>query len=45
MFGYEGKRDGQTLKITYTGTIESPIKMTGTLEFPKGPGKWSATKK
>ena len=28
VFGYEGKREGQTLKITYTGTIESPTKMT-----------------
>ena len=45
VFGYEGKREGQTLKITYNGTLESPTKMTGTLEFPKGPGKWSATKK
>jgi hypothetical protein len=45
VFGYEGKREGQTLKITYTGTIESPTKMTGTLEFPKGPGKWTANKK
>lgn len=45
VFGYEGKREGQTLKITYTGTIESPTKMTGTLEFPKGPGTWTATKK
>jgi hypothetical protein len=45
VFGYEGKREGQALKITYTGAIESPTKMTGTLEFPKGPGAWTATKK
>ncbi|MBO0859739.1 MAG: hypothetical protein J2P21_15015 [Chloracidobacterium sp.] len=45
VFGYEAKREGQTLKITYTGAIESPTKMTGALEFPKGPGKWTATKK
>jgi hypothetical protein len=45
VFGYEGKREGQTLKITYTGTIESLTKMSGTLQFPKGPGTWTATKK
>jgi hypothetical protein len=45
IFGYEAKRADQTLKITYTGTIESPTSMKGTIEFPKGPGNWSATKK
>jgi len=45
VFGYEAKREGRTLKITYTGSLESPTKMTGALEFPKGPGVWTATKK
>jgi hypothetical protein len=38
-------RSGESVRINYTGAIESPTKMTGTLEFPKGPGKWTATKK
>jgi hypothetical protein len=38
-------RSGEAIKITYTGTLESPTKMSGTLEFPKGPGKWTATRK
>jgi hypothetical protein len=38
-------RSGESVRINYTGTIESPTKMTGALEFPKGPGKWTATKK
>jgi hypothetical protein len=29
----------------YTGVIEFPTKMTGDAEFPKGPGKWTLTKK
>ena len=46
VFSVEGKnRSGDPYKNTYTGTIESPTKMTGTVEFPKGPGKWTATKK
>ena len=46
VFSVEGKnRSGEPYKNTYTGTIESPTKMTGTVEFPKGPGKWTATKK
>ena len=45
-FSVEGKnRSGDPYKNTYTGTIESPTKMTGACEFPKGPGKWTATKK
>ena len=37
---------GQSLKVTYTGTIESPTKMTGTVEFTGGArGKWTASKK
>jgi hypothetical protein len=35
----------KSVRVNYTGAIESPAKMSGTLEFPKGPGKWTATKK
>ena len=46
VFGFEFTRDGEAGKATYTGTIESPTKMTGTVEFSGGPkGKWTATKK
>jgi hypothetical protein len=45
-FNVEGKnRSGEPYKNAFTGTIESPTKMTGACEFPKGPGKWTATKK
>jgi hypothetical protein len=44
-FSVEAKtRSGESVKFTYTGMIESTTKMTGALEFPKGPGKWTATK-
>ena len=46
VFNVEGKNSrGNPYKSTYTGTIESPIKMTGTAEWTKGLGKWTATKK
>jgi len=42
----EGKnRSGDPYKNTYTGTIESPTKMSGAVEFVKGPARWTATKK
>jgi hypothetical protein len=45
-FSVEGKnRSGEPFKNTFTGAIESPTKMTGVCEFPKGSGKWTATKK
>ncbi len=45
-FIVEGKnRSGDPYTNTYIGTIESPTKMSGTAEFPKGAGKWTATKK
>jgi hypothetical protein len=45
-FSVEGKnRSGEPYKNTFTGAIESPAKMSGACEFPKGPGKWIATKK
>ena len=46
VFNVEGKnKSGDPYKNTYTGTIESPTKMTGIVEFSKGPGNWIATKK
>ncbi|HEU4391413.1 MAG TPA: hypothetical protein VFV34_26675 [Blastocatellia bacterium] len=46
VFGFDFESDGTTSKATYTGTIESATKMTGTVEFAGGPkGKWTATKK
>ena len=45
-FSVEGKnRNGDPYKNNFTGTIESPAKMSGTCEYPKGQGKWTATKK
>lgn len=38
-------KGGYDFKNIYTGTIESASKMAGTCEFPKGLGKWTATKK
>jgi hypothetical protein len=32
-------------KVTHTGTVESPTRMTGTFEGPKGTANWTATKK
>ena len=37
-------RSGELIKISYNGTLESSTKMSGTLEFPKGPGNWTATR-
>ena len=45
-FGFEFTVDGRSGKAAYTGTIESPSKMSGTVEFGAGTrGKWTATKK
>jgi len=45
-FSVESKNNsGESVRINYTGTIESPTKMSGTLKIPKGPGTWTATKK
>jgi hypothetical protein len=45
-FSVEGKnRSGEPYKNTFTGAIESPTKMSGACEFPKGTGRWTATKK
>lgn len=46
VFGFEFTREGETYKATYTGTIESGTKMSGTLELTSGQkGKWTATRK
>ena len=46
VFGFEFTNEDQKHKATYTGTIESATKMSGTLEITDGPtGKWTATKK
>jgi hypothetical protein len=46
VFGFEFTNDGQTVKATYTGKVESPTKMTGTVQFGgEEQGKWTATKK
>jgi hypothetical protein len=45
-FSVEGKNSsGESVRINYTGTIEAPTKMSGTLKFPKGPGTWTAIRK
>src|SRR5262249_7492139 len=47
VFSVEGKSGGwEPFKHTYTGTIESPTRMSGTIEFGEGSsGRWTATKK
>ena len=46
VFGFEFTNEGETRKVTYTGTVESATKMNGTIEISGGPkGKWTATKK
>ena len=45
-FGFEFETDGVKHKASYSGTLESATKMTGTMEITEGPkGKWTATKK
>lgn len=52
VFGFEFlSKDGETIKATYTGTIENSTKMTGKVDFSAGNGsdgseggKWVATK-
>jgi len=46
VFGFDFTVDGEAGKATYSATIESPTKMTGTIEFSNGQrGKWTAAKK
>jgi hypothetical protein len=46
-FAFEGDAQGQKLKVTYKGTIESPTVMKGTAVYAGIDDKatWSATKK
>ncbi len=46
VFGFEATQEGEKIKATYTGTIESATKMAGTVQFGEGTrGKWTANKK
>ena len=46
VFGFEFTTEGVTRKASYTATVESATKMSGTMELSPGPkGKWTATKK
>ncbi|MCX6631801.1 MAG: hypothetical protein NTW28_29685 [Candidatus Solibacter sp.] len=46
-FGFEGDAGGQTIKVGYKGTIDSPTTMKGTAVYAGFDDKatWSATKK
>jgi hypothetical protein len=47
VFGFETTREGQPFKASYRGTIDSPRRMTGEVEFSgalSGTGTWVATK-
>jgi hypothetical protein len=46
-FGFAGEAGGQTIKVSYKGTIESPTVMKGTAVYAGFDEKatWSATKK
>jgi hypothetical protein len=46
-FGFVGDAGGQTLKVSYKGTIESPTTMKGTAVYAGFDDKatWTATKK
>jgi hypothetical protein len=48
VFSYELSSDKQSMTVRYTGTIVSPTRMTGSVEWIGGgvsPKKWTATKK
>jgi hypothetical protein len=46
-FGFEGDAGGQTIKVSYKGTIDSPTAMKGTAVYAGFDDKatWTATKK
>jgi hypothetical protein len=46
-FGFEGDAGGQTIKVSYKGTIESPTAMKGTAMYAGFDERatWSAVKK
>ena len=44
-FQFEASYEGQKFTIRYSGTIESPTRMKGTVRFADmGEGSWTATK-
>jgi len=47
-FGFSMERDGKAVKVTYTGKVDSPQRMSGTVKFESsdgvGQGKWTAVK-
>ena len=47
VFGFETSQNGETIKATYTGTVESRTKMSGTVQFNDNDerGKWTASRK
>lgn len=50
VFGFDFERDGSKGHATYTGTIDAPTKMHGTVEFKAedggaANGSWTATRK
>jgi hypothetical protein len=46
-FGFEGDANGQKIKVSYKGTVESPTAMKGTAVYEGFDDKvtWSATKR
>ena len=44
-FSFEGEYGGEKMKVEYTGTIESPTSMKGTVRAALGEGSWTAKKK
>lgn len=46
-FGFDGEAGGQSIKVSYKGTIENPTAMKGTAVYAGFDDKatWSATKK
>jgi len=47
VFAFEAEQNGQKVKATYTATLDSPTRMTGTVAFSgdaQASGKWTAEK-
>lgn len=45
-FEFTASYEGQSIRCRYSGTIESPTRMKGTVEFAElGTGTWTAEKK
>jgi hypothetical protein len=46
VFGFQASDGGETVKATYTATVESETKMSGTVDFNNEErGKWTAVRK